>query len=433
MGSQSSGDELDVEAIVGQIEYEGKVLYRVRWKGFPPEEDTFEPIEHLDGCGELLSDYFNCLELSRSQPKAAKERSGGGAKPSPKPSPRPKGQPEPARDKVSPVKEAVGKSLGVFDSDESSSTDTFSFSSDSEGPTAPVAEPRAQSRKPLLMSSSSSGGIQTRPTSRPSAREAPKKGKAPVEEKLKGKSKDRSSAAEPKKTQKIAAEVPMRTRAEAPKKAKAATDEPDKRDAAAPEGRKMPKAAAVEEPRSTTLTPKAVAEEPKAPKKGKAVTRIDTSSDESVKVEAPPKQKAPEPKRPTAADLMGEKAQTTHPKPKEEHPKRKNGGLRPRSHMTVTSGVVLETEFDLADVFPVADPGPIPVPVFEQQAIQQAELVDPFPIRRIDGIQRVGKITQLLCQLPGGPEPVWIPLPLVEILSPDRVIAFLQTAEAALA
>jgi hypothetical protein len=59
-------------------------------------------------------------------------------------------------------------------------------------------------------------------------------------------------------------------------------------------------------------------------------------------------------------------------------------------------------------------------------------LVDPFPIRRIDRIQRVGKITQLLCQLPGRPEPVWMPLPLVEIFNPDLVIAFLQTAEAAL-
>ncbi|XP_069615191.1 M-phase phosphoprotein 8 [Ranitomeya imitator] len=64
-------DVFEVESILDSKTEEGEVLYRVRWKGYDSEGDTWEPEAHLDDCKEVL------LEFRRKQAeikqKAAKK------------------------------------------------------------------------------------------------------------------------------------------------------------------------------------------------------------------------------------------------------------------------------------------------------------------------------------------------------------------------
>ena len=40
------------------LSYKGIQYYKVRWKGFGPDEDTWEPEEHLFGCKSVLDQYW---------------------------------------------------------------------------------------------------------------------------------------------------------------------------------------------------------------------------------------------------------------------------------------------------------------------------------------------------------------------------------------
>ena len=53
--------EHQVEAIVdrtllsdGDADNDADYIYRVRWSGFGPDEDTWEPISHLENCQQKL-------------------------------------------------------------------------------------------------------------------------------------------------------------------------------------------------------------------------------------------------------------------------------------------------------------------------------------------------------------------------------------------
>lgn len=37
------------------------MLYRVRWKNYSPDEDTWEPRAHLEACSEVLLAYERTL------------------------------------------------------------------------------------------------------------------------------------------------------------------------------------------------------------------------------------------------------------------------------------------------------------------------------------------------------------------------------------
>ena len=49
--------EYEVERILGKQEISGKVHYLVKWKGYPTEENTWEPMEHLHNARKAVNRY----------------------------------------------------------------------------------------------------------------------------------------------------------------------------------------------------------------------------------------------------------------------------------------------------------------------------------------------------------------------------------------
>uniref|UniRef100_A0A3Q3R1X2 Chromo domain-containing protein n=1 Tax=Monopterus albus TaxID=43700 RepID=A0A3Q3R1X2_MONAL len=54
-------DVYEVERIIDMRVEEGEVLYRVRWKNYCSDDDTWEPEAHLEDCGEVLLAFKKSL------------------------------------------------------------------------------------------------------------------------------------------------------------------------------------------------------------------------------------------------------------------------------------------------------------------------------------------------------------------------------------
>ena len=55
--------------------FQGKTMYKVRWKGYGPEEDTWEPIENLESCLDIVEEYTNRLaEMARKRAEERKKK-----------------------------------------------------------------------------------------------------------------------------------------------------------------------------------------------------------------------------------------------------------------------------------------------------------------------------------------------------------------------
>ena len=50
--------EHEVEQIVNSCHYRGKLQYRVYWKGFGRQDDSWEPEDHLEHAPEHIADYY---------------------------------------------------------------------------------------------------------------------------------------------------------------------------------------------------------------------------------------------------------------------------------------------------------------------------------------------------------------------------------------
>ena len=64
--SMSEEDIFEVEKIVSHKTVNGVTYFQIRWKGYPPEEDTFEPIENLN-CPEIIRQYFKSLSSTQKE------------------------------------------------------------------------------------------------------------------------------------------------------------------------------------------------------------------------------------------------------------------------------------------------------------------------------------------------------------------------------
>ncbi|XP_038631945.1 chromobox protein homolog 8-like isoform X2 [Scyliorhinus canicula] len=58
------GPEYEVETILNSRYMEGGVEYLLKWKGYSPKANTWEPIENLRGCRRLVTEYHSQLEQS---------------------------------------------------------------------------------------------------------------------------------------------------------------------------------------------------------------------------------------------------------------------------------------------------------------------------------------------------------------------------------
>ncbi|ODN00324.1 Chromobox protein 5 [Orchesella cincta] len=83
--SESSDDDGDetrgegvyvVERIDGKQVVEGVTYYFIKWKGWDESANTWEPIEHLDGCSELLDAFSKREAEKRSHKRRAGSKNG---------------------------------------------------------------------------------------------------------------------------------------------------------------------------------------------------------------------------------------------------------------------------------------------------------------------------------------------------------------------
>ena len=64
-GVENEDEEYEAEQIVSKNVHRGKALYLVRWKGYSGDDDSWEPLEHLTSCRELVEAFEEC-ERDRS-------------------------------------------------------------------------------------------------------------------------------------------------------------------------------------------------------------------------------------------------------------------------------------------------------------------------------------------------------------------------------
>ncbi|XP_020817192.1 chromo domain-containing protein cec-1-like [Drosophila serrata] len=64
--------EFLVEKITGKRYLNGRPQVQIKWKGYPPEENTWEPIENIGNCMVLLGDFEEELFRSRQRKKLQK-------------------------------------------------------------------------------------------------------------------------------------------------------------------------------------------------------------------------------------------------------------------------------------------------------------------------------------------------------------------------
>ena len=55
--AKAKAESFDVEKIVGKRYEGGRNEYRVRWKGFAEDDDTWEPVANLDDAGVAIKEY----------------------------------------------------------------------------------------------------------------------------------------------------------------------------------------------------------------------------------------------------------------------------------------------------------------------------------------------------------------------------------------
>jgi len=61
----SDENEYEIESIIDVKRIDGEKKYRVRWKGYSPEDDTWEPKESLDNCPEVIKEFKKRMKIRK--------------------------------------------------------------------------------------------------------------------------------------------------------------------------------------------------------------------------------------------------------------------------------------------------------------------------------------------------------------------------------
>eukprot|EP00727_Mastigamoeba_balamuthi_P004339 m51a1_g13903 putative chromodomain y-like (256) ;mRNA; r:754270-755309 len=70
---EGEGEIFEVEAIVDTRKYRGARQYLVRWRGYGPASDTWEPEQNCSGCPDIVAAFWRS-HPTRSSPPAKKSR-----------------------------------------------------------------------------------------------------------------------------------------------------------------------------------------------------------------------------------------------------------------------------------------------------------------------------------------------------------------------
>jgi hypothetical protein len=78
----SDSENFEVEDIVNHRHKKGKVEYLIRWKGYSPSDDSWEPVDNLD-CPDKIAAYNEKVKLTQSTSSArtAQKRDNDGSEP----------------------------------------------------------------------------------------------------------------------------------------------------------------------------------------------------------------------------------------------------------------------------------------------------------------------------------------------------------------
>ena len=74
---ESGEEEYEVEAVIDSKRVKNGWQYHIRWKGYGPEEDTWEPKENLVGNAKDELEQYHRAQLRRACDSAKRHQMGG--------------------------------------------------------------------------------------------------------------------------------------------------------------------------------------------------------------------------------------------------------------------------------------------------------------------------------------------------------------------
>ena len=176
-----------------------------------------------------------------------------------------------------------------------------------------------------------------------------------------------------------------------------------------------------------------IAREEKKKEKKKAVEKTKKTKKEKVEPKVVVVEK---PKKPKVVEKVVEKPKVQEaPKKvveKPESPKKQRAKSRLREPKLPSESAGFEVDFAFrdTDVFRAADVASLTPQVEHAHAMLESRLANPFPIKRMNRIKKVGQAVQVECELPDNPNSVWLPFSLLQIVQPQALAKFLIETQA---
>lgn len=72
-GTESDEELYNIEKIIGHKMIKGMPHYRIKWEGYPSSANTWEPIDVLEKCQDLIEEYHRkekCRQKARRRKRS---------------------------------------------------------------------------------------------------------------------------------------------------------------------------------------------------------------------------------------------------------------------------------------------------------------------------------------------------------------------------